>query len=118
LSTRWRPPSTCAFPAPHPAGAHAPAPEQGLLAATLALLPDFWTATPPVARQAGPDLAVHHHAVLGRVGQSALHRAGLGRRALGYGTTQASALVGVVAIGTAAGAVLASMRMRLDTPRG
>jgi MFS family permease len=34
--------------------------------------------------------------------------------ALGYGTTQASALVGVVAVGTAAGAIVASMRMRLD----
>ncbi len=34
--------------------------------------------------------------------------------ALGYGTTQASALVGVVALGTAVGAVVASMRMRLD----
>ena len=34
--------------------------------------------------------------------------------ALGYGTTQASSLVGVVAIGTAAGAVLASVSMRLD----
>ncbi|MBL8385548.1 MAG: lysophospholipid transporter LplT [Burkholderiales bacterium] len=34
--------------------------------------------------------------------------------ALGYGTTQASGLVGVVAIGTAVGAVVASMRMRLD----
>jgi LPLT family lysophospholipid transporter-like MFS transporter len=34
--------------------------------------------------------------------------------ALGYGTTQASSLVGVVAIGTAVGAVLASMYMRLD----
>jgi LPLT family lysophospholipid transporter-like MFS transporter len=34
--------------------------------------------------------------------------------ALGYGTTQASALVGVVAIGTAVGAVVASLRMRLD----
>ena len=34
--------------------------------------------------------------------------------ALGYGTTQASSLVGVVALGTAAGAVLASLRMRLD----
>ncbi|TAK77447.1 MAG: lysophospholipid transporter LplT [Aquabacterium sp.] len=33
--------------------------------------------------------------------------------ALGYGTTQASALVGVVAVGTAVGAVLASMRMQL-----
>ncbi len=34
--------------------------------------------------------------------------------ALGYGTTHASALVGVVAIGTAAGAVWASLRMRLN----
>jgi MFS transporter, LPLT family, lysophospholipid transporter len=34
--------------------------------------------------------------------------------ALGYGVTQASALVGVVAIGTAVGALAASMRMRLD----
>ena len=34
--------------------------------------------------------------------------------ALGYGTTQASWLVGVVAIGTAAGAVVASMTTRLD----
>lgn len=34
--------------------------------------------------------------------------------ALGYTVTQASALVGVVAIGTAAGAVAASMRMRLE----
>ena len=34
--------------------------------------------------------------------------------ALGYGTTQASSLVGVVALGTAVGAVAASLRMRLD----
>ena len=34
--------------------------------------------------------------------------------ALGYGVTQASSLVGVVAIGTAVGAVLASMRMKLE----
>ena len=34
--------------------------------------------------------------------------------ALGYSTTQASALVGVVAIGTAAGAIAASVWMRLD----
>ncbi|WP_428420658.1 lysophospholipid transporter LplT [Methylibium sp.] len=38
--------------------------------------------------------------------------------ALGYGTTQASSLVGVVAIGTAVGAVLASVRMRLDQATG
>jgi hypothetical protein len=34
--------------------------------------------------------------------------------ALGYSTTQASSLVGVVAIGTAAGAIVASIGMRLD----
>jgi MFS family permease len=34
--------------------------------------------------------------------------------ALGYSTTQASSLVGVVAIGTAAGAVVASVTMKLD----
>ena len=69
-----------------------------------------------VERQARPDLAGHHHAVLGRVGQPARDRARLGRRGAGYSTTQASSLVGVVAIGTAIGAVLASMRCRLDRP--
>jgi MFS transporter, LPLT family, lysophospholipid transporter len=34
--------------------------------------------------------------------------------ALGYGTTQATSLVGVVTVGTAVGAVLASIYMRLD----
>jgi hypothetical protein len=38
--------------------------------------------------------------------------------ALNYTTTQASSLVGVIAIGTAVGAVIASMRMKLvDAPR-
>lgn len=34
--------------------------------------------------------------------------------ALGYSTTQASSLVGVVALGTAVGAIVASVKMRLD----
>ncbi|WP_395700462.1 lysophospholipid transporter LplT [Aquabacterium sp.] len=38
--------------------------------------------------------------------------------ALGYSTTQASSLAGVVSIGVAAGAVIASMRMRLDRATG
>jgi len=38
--------------------------------------------------------------------------------ALGYTTTQASSLVGVVALGTAAGAIVASMFMRLDRATG
>ena len=37
---------------------------------------------------------------------------------LGYSTTQASSLVGVVAVGTAVGAVLASVFMRLDRATG
>ena len=38
--------------------------------------------------------------------------------ALGYGTTQASSLVGVVAVGTAAGAIIASVAMKLDRATG
>jgi MFS family permease len=38
--------------------------------------------------------------------------------ALGYSTTQASSLVGVVAIGTAVGAIVASMTMKLDRATG
>ena len=38
--------------------------------------------------------------------------------ALGYSTTQASSLAGVVSIGVAVGAVVASMRMRLDKATG
>ncbi len=38
--------------------------------------------------------------------------------ALGYSTTQASSLSGVVAIGTAVGAIAASMRVRLDRATG
>ena len=38
---------------------------------------------PPVARPARPDLAGHHHPVLGRERQPALHRAGLGFRGPG-----------------------------------
>jgi MFS family permease len=38
--------------------------------------------------------------------------------ALGYSTTQASSLAGLVSIGVAAGAVAASMRMRLDRATG
>ena len=69
----------------------------------------------PVGRQAGPDFAVHHHAVLGASGQFALYRAGLrGAAALGYSTTQASALVGWWHRYRPSVRCLASMRMRLD----
>ena len=48
-------------------------------------------------------------------GNLRVHRASPGpRRRSATRTTQASSLVGVVAIGTAVGAIVASMRMRLD----
>jgi hypothetical protein len=67
-----------------------------------------------VGRQAGPDLAVTTTLFWGVSGNLRYIVLAWGAAALGYGTSQASALVGVVAIGTAAGAILASMRMRLD----
>jgi LPLT family lysophospholipid transporter-like MFS transporter len=109
-STCWRRCSTCYIPrteAPLQPAARQP----GRAGARLLALQ-----RPPVARQARPDLAGHDDAVLGRGRQPALHRAGLGRRALGYGTTQATQLVGVVAIGTAVGAVVASMRCGWTAP--
>ena len=72
----------------------------------------------PVERQARPDLAGHDHAVLGRVGNLRVSCFAWAAAALGYGTTQASTLVGVVAIGTAVGAIVASLRMRLDQATG
>jgi hypothetical protein len=89
-----------------------------LLAATLALLPDFWTATAAWRDKLGQislSTTTLFWGVSGNLRYIVLAWAAV---ALGYSTTQASALVGVVAIGTAAGAVLASMRMRLDHATG
>jgi LPLT family lysophospholipid transporter-like MFS transporter len=84
----------CAQPA-HPAHRREPC---ARCRALLALLRDFWRCNnAPVARQAGADLAGHHHAVLGRVGQPALHRAGLGRGRAGLQHHAGGGLVGVVA---------------------
>lgn len=89
--------------------------ERSVLSNALALVPDFWICN----RRLWSD----------RLGQISLSTTTLfwgvsgnlryivlawAAAALGYSTTQASALVGVVAIGTAVGAVVASMRMRLD----
>ncbi|BBL22707.1 MULTISPECIES: lysophospholipid transporter LplT [Comamonas] len=90
-------------------------PDQGLLAATLALLPDFRDCNRRLWRdklgQISLSTTTLFWGVSGNLRYIVLAWAAV---ALGYGTTQASALVGVVAIGTAAGAVLASMRMRLQ----
>ena len=69
----------------------------------------------PVERQARPDLAGHDDACSGASRATCASSSSPGpRRRSATRTTQASSLVGVVAIGTAAGAVVASMRMRLD----
>ena len=90
-------------------------PEKGLLANTFALLPDFWDCNRRLwsdkLGQISLSTTTLFWGVSGNLRYIVLAWAAV---ALGYGTTQASALVGVVAIGTAAGAVLASMRMRLQ----
>ena len=81
----------------------------------LALLPDFWTCNNTLWRdklgQISLSTTTLFWGVSGNLRYIVLAWAGA---ALGYSTTQASSLVGVVAIGTAVGAVVASLRMRLD----
>ena len=81
----------------------------------LVLLPDFWDCNMRLWRdrlgQISLSTTTLFWGVSGNLRYIVLAWAGA---ALGYSTTQASSLVGVVAIGTAVGAVVASMRMRLD----
>jgi MFS family permease len=81
----------------------------------MALLPDFWSCNTRLWRdklgQISLSTTTLFWGVSGNLRYIILAWAGA---ALGYGTTQASALTGVVAVGTAVGAVVASMRMRLD----
>jgi hypothetical protein len=81
----------------------------------LALLPDFWACNSALWRDKLGQISLAtttlFWGVSGNLRYIVLAWAAV---ALSYDTTQASALVGVVAIGTAAGAVVASMRMRLD----
>ncbi|MEY2802350.1 MAG: hypothetical protein RL513_1935 [Pseudomonadota bacterium] len=81
----------------------------------LALVPDFWSCNSRLWRdklgQISLSTTTLFWGVSGNLRYIILAWAGA---ALGYGTTQASALTGVVAVGTAVGAVVASVRMRLD----
>ena len=90
-------------------------PNKGIIGNTLALLPDFWNCNRRLWQdklgQISLSTTTLFWGVSGNLRYIVLAWAAV---ALGYGTTQASALVGVVAIGTAAGAVLASLRMRLQ----
>ena len=81
----------------------------------LVLLRDFWTCNNRLWRdrlgQISLSTTTLFWGVSGNLRYIVLAWAGV---ALGYSTTQASALVGVVALGTAAGAVLASTYTQLD----
>jgi MFS transporter, LPLT family, lysophospholipid transporter len=81
----------------------------------LELLPDFWTCNSRLWRDKLGQISLAtttlFWGVSGNLRYIVLAWASV---ALGYSVTQASSLVGVVAIGTAVGAVVASMRMKLE----
>jgi len=84
-----------------------------------ALLPDFWRCNARLWRDRLGQISLAATTLIwGVAGNLRFIVLAWAAAALGYSVTQASALQGVVAIGMAVGAVIASMRMRLeDGPR-
>ncbi len=81
----------------------------------LALLPDFWICNSRLWRDRLGQISLSTTTLFwGVSGNLRYIVLAWAAAALGYTTTQASSLVGVVAIGTAVGAVVASVRMRLE----
>jgi len=81
----------------------------------LELLPDFWNCNAALWRDKLGQISLATTTLFwGVSGNLRYIVLAWAAAALGYSTTQASSLVGVVAIGTAVGAVIASLRMRLD----
>jgi MFS transporter, LPLT family, lysophospholipid transporter len=81
----------------------------------LTLLPDFWNCNIALWRDKLGQISLATTTLFwGVSGNLRYIVLAWSAAALGYSTTQASSLVGVVAIGTAVGAVIASMRMRLE----
>jgi LPLT family lysophospholipid transporter-like MFS transporter len=81
----------------------------------LELLPDFWRCNLALWRDKLGQISLATTTLFwGVSGNLRYIVLAWSAAALGYSTTQASSLVGVVAIGTAVGAVVASMRMRLE----
>jgi MFS transporter, LPLT family, lysophospholipid transporter len=81
----------------------------------LALLPDFWTCNSRLWRDKLGQISLATTTLFwGVSGNLRYIVLAWAAAALGYSVTQASSLVGVVAIGTAVGAVVASMRMKLE----
>ena len=90
-------------------------PQRGMLRNSLELLPDFWSCNSRLWRDRLGQISLSTTTLFwGVSGNLRYIVLAWSAAALGYSTTQASSLVGVVAIGTAVGAVVASMRMRLD----
>ncbi|GAA4424853.1 lysophospholipid transporter LplT [Acidovorax lacteus] len=90
-------------------------PSRSALANALALIPDFWGCNKRLWNDKLGQISLSTTTLFwGVSGNLRYIVLAWSAAALGYSTTQASALVGVVAIGTAVGAVVASMRMRLD----
>lgn len=87
----------------------------GIVRNMAALLPDFWQCNARLWRDKLGQISLATTTLFwgagGNLKYIVLAWASL---ALGYNTTQASALTGVVTIGMAVGAVVASMRMKLD----
>jgi len=90
--------------------------EHGMVRNLVALLPDFWHCNARLWRDKLGQISLATTTLFwgagGNLKYIVLAWAAL---ALDYNTAQASALTGVVAIGTAIGAVVASVHMRLDT---
>ena len=83
------------------------------------LVPDFWTCNTRLWRDRLGQISLAATTLIwGVAGNLRFIVLAWAAAALGYTVTQASALQGVVALGTAVGAVVASLRMRLeDGPR-
>src|SRR6478735_7061536 len=81
----------------------------------LELVPDFWTCNSRLWRDKLGQISLATTTLFwGVSGNLRYIILAWSAAALGYSTTQASSLSGVVALGTAVGAIGASMRMRLD----
>ncbi len=91
-------------------------PSKSLLSNTLALLPDFWNCSQRLWSDKLGQISLSTTTLFwGVSGNLRYIVLAWSAAALGYSTTQASSLVGVVAIGTAVGAVAASSYMKLET---
>ncbi|MEJ8858879.1 lysophospholipid transporter LplT [Variovorax robiniae] len=90
-------------------------PRKSFLSNLVALLPDFWHCNSRLWRDRLGQISLATTTLFwGASGSLKYIVLAWGTLALGYSTAQATALTGVVVVGTAVGAVVASMRMKLD----